>query len=91
MRDFDNPGTGGDHQQDATFADDERRSSKVEFLKLAWDAIGSEFGSRHTQYEMFYAGARSSPAATASAPTTGSNATGLVEQLLLSVRSAASN
>ena len=30
----------------------------MRFLKLAWDAIGSEFGSRHTQYEMFYAGAR---------------------------------
>jgi 4-hydroxyphenylacetate 3-monooxygenase len=31
---------------------------KVKFLKAAWDAIGSEFGSRHTQYEMFYAGAQ---------------------------------
>jgi 4-hydroxyphenylacetate 3-monooxygenase len=31
--------------------------ARVDFLKLAWDAIGSEFGSRHTQYEMFYAGA----------------------------------
>jgi 4-hydroxyphenylacetate 3-monooxygenase len=31
---------------------------RVGFLKLAWDAIGSEFGSRHAQYEMFYAGAR---------------------------------
>lgn len=31
---------------------------KVKFMKAAWDAIGSEFGSRHTQYEMFYAGAR---------------------------------
>jgi len=31
---------------------------KVRLLKAAWDAIGSEFGSRHTQYEMFYAGAR---------------------------------
>ncbi len=31
---------------------------RVRFLKLAWDAIGSEFGSRHSQYEMFYAGAR---------------------------------
>jgi 4-hydroxyphenylacetate 3-monooxygenase len=30
---------------------------RVDFLKLAWDALGSEFGSRHTQYEMFYAGA----------------------------------
>jgi 4-hydroxyphenylacetate 3-monooxygenase len=31
---------------------------KVKFLKTAWDAVGSEFGSRHTQYEMFYAGAQ---------------------------------
>jgi 4-hydroxyphenylacetate 3-monooxygenase len=31
---------------------------RVKFLKAAWDAIGSEFASRHTQYEMFYAGAR---------------------------------
>ncbi|GGE28310.1 4-hydroxyphenylacetate 3-monooxygenase oxygenase component [Agaricicola taiwanensis] len=30
---------------------------KVKFYKLAWDAVGSEFGSRHHQYEMFYAGA----------------------------------
>ena len=31
---------------------------KVKFMKLAWDCIGSEFASRHTQYEMFYAGAQ---------------------------------
>jgi len=31
---------------------------RVKFMKAAWDAIGSEFASRHTQYEMFYAGAR---------------------------------
>ena len=30
---------------------------KVRFYKLAWDAVGSEFASRHQQYEMFYAGA----------------------------------
>ena len=30
---------------------------RVKFFKLAWDAVGSEFASRHTQYEMFYAGA----------------------------------
>jgi 4-hydroxyphenylacetate 3-monooxygenase len=29
----------------------------VKFFKLAWDALGSEFASRHVQYEMFYAGA----------------------------------
>ena len=31
---------------------------RVKLFKLAWDAIGSEFGSRHTQYEMFYGGAQ---------------------------------
>ena len=30
---------------------------RVQLFKLAWDAVGSEFGSRHLQYEMFYAGA----------------------------------
>ncbi|CAQ82571.1 MULTISPECIES: 4-hydroxyphenylacetate 3-hydroxylase family protein [Photorhabdus] len=30
---------------------------RVKLLKLVWDAIGSEFASRHTQYEMFYSGA----------------------------------
>ena len=29
---------------------------RVKLFKLAWDAVGSEFGSRHTQYEMFYSG-----------------------------------
>ena len=32
-------------------------AERVKFFKLAWDAVGSEFASRHTQYEMFYAGA----------------------------------
>ena len=26
-------------------------------MRLAWDFIGSEFGSRHQQYEKFYGGA----------------------------------
>jgi 4-hydroxyphenylacetate 3-monooxygenase len=29
---------------------------RVKLFNLAWDAVGSEFASRHTQYEMFYAG-----------------------------------
>jgi 4-hydroxyphenylacetate 3-monooxygenase len=29
---------------------------RVKLLKLVWDLIGSEFASRHVQYEMFYAG-----------------------------------
>jgi 4-hydroxyphenylacetate 3-monooxygenase len=41
-------------QRSAAFEPEE----KVKFLKAAWDAVGSEFGSRHTQYEMFYAGAQ---------------------------------
>lgn len=31
---------------------------RVRLFKLAWDALGSEFGSRHAQYEMFYSGAQ---------------------------------
>ena len=31
---------------------------RVKLFKLAWDSIGSEFGSRHVQYEMFYSGAQ---------------------------------
>ncbi|MEP7350247.1 MAG: 4-hydroxyphenylacetate 3-hydroxylase C-terminal domain-containing protein [Sphingorhabdus sp.] len=30
---------------------------KVKFYKLAWDAVGSEFASRHQHYEMFFTGA----------------------------------
>ncbi|MEU5159752.1 4-hydroxyphenylacetate 3-hydroxylase N-terminal domain-containing protein [Streptomyces sp. NPDC020875] len=30
---------------------------RVKLLKLAWDALGSEFASRHEQYERFYHGA----------------------------------
>ena len=29
---------------------------RVKTFKLAWDSVGSEFASRHTQYEMFYSG-----------------------------------
>lgn len=29
---------------------------RVKLMKLTWDAVGSEFGSRHLQYEMFYSG-----------------------------------
>lgn len=41
-------------QQSPMSTPDER----VKFMKLAWDAVGSEFASRHLQYEMFYAGAQ---------------------------------
>ena len=57
---------------------------KVKFLKAAWDAIGSEFGSRHTQYEMFYAGARFVTASHSFRTFDWHEATALVEGLLAS-------
>ena len=32
-------------------------AGRISVMKLAWDALGSEFASRHMQYEMFYGGA----------------------------------
>ena len=56
FRDFGNPELAGliELTQQSPVAD---AYHKVKFYKLAWDAVGSEFASRHTQYEMFYAGA----------------------------------
>ncbi|MET0239754.1 MAG: 4-hydroxyphenylacetate 3-hydroxylase N-terminal domain-containing protein [Sphingobium sp.] len=56
VEDFANPAIArliGKTQRSPSVSSEER----VRFFKLAWDAIGSEFASRHTQYEMFYAGA----------------------------------
>jgi 4-hydroxyphenylacetate 3-monooxygenase len=55
VADFGNPET-------ASFINRTQRSpvaepkDKVKLFKLAWDAVGSEFGSRQAQYEMFYSG-----------------------------------
>ena len=43
-----------DRSQSAIGPETEER---VKLFKLAWDAIGSEFASRHIQFELFYAGA----------------------------------
>jgi 4-hydroxyphenylacetate 3-monooxygenase len=55
---------------------------KVKFMKLAWDAIGSEFGSRHTQYEMFYAGARFVTSGHSYRTFDWTNAAGMIDGLL---------
>src|SRR2546423_15549071 len=55
---------------------------KVKFMKAAWDAIGSEFGSRHTQYEMFYAGARVVTTGHSYRTFDWGGATGMVENLM---------
>lgn len=56
IADFANPDIAAliDKTQHSPVAD---ARDRVKFYKLAWDAVGSEFGSRHHQYEMFYAGA----------------------------------
>ncbi len=57
---------------------------KVKFMKAAWDAVGSEFGSRHTQYEMFYAGARFVTTGHSVRTYDWKSATALVDDLLAS-------
>jgi 4-hydroxyphenylacetate 3-monooxygenase len=83
VRDFANPEMRAiiDKTQRSASMDPEH---KVKFLKAAWDAIGSEFGSRHTQYEMFYAGARFVTAGHSFRTFDWNGATALVEQLLAS-------
>ena len=34
-----------------------RRQDRVALMRMLWDFIGTEFGSRHQQYEKFYGGA----------------------------------
>lgn len=56
VADFANPEIAADlerYVQSPGFPAQER----VKLLKLVWDMVGSEFASRHLQYEMFYAGA----------------------------------
>ena len=56
--------------------------SKVKFYKLAWDVIGSEFASRHAQYELFYAGAPFVTRGHSFRTFDWTRATGLVQQML---------
>jgi 4-hydroxyphenylacetate 3-monooxygenase len=39
-------------------AEPPRALETYKLMRLAWDLVGSEFASRHIQYEMFYAGPR---------------------------------
>jgi 4-hydroxyphenylacetate 3-monooxygenase len=61
-----------------------RPEDKVKFLKACWDAVGSEFGSRHQQYEMFYAGARFVTAGHSFRTYDWNGATAMVENLMAS-------
>ncbi len=57
---------------------------RVKLFKLAWDAVGSEFGSRHLQYEMFYAGANMVTRGHSFRTYDWENASGLVDRLMAS-------
>ncbi len=80
-RDFANPEIAGyiARTQKSPATDSEGR---VKFMKLAWDAVGSEFASRHTQYEMFYAGAQFVTRNHAYRTYDWNAATGLVDEIL---------
>jgi 4-hydroxyphenylacetate 3-monooxygenase len=55
---------------------------RVKLFKLAWDSIGSEFASRHAQYEMFYSGAKHFTVANAYKTYDWKSATRLVDGLM---------
>ena len=55
---------------------------RVKTFKLAWDSVGSEFASRHTQYEMFYSGAKLFTAGHQYRTYDWDNATRLVDEML---------
>ncbi|WAC27707.1 4-hydroxyphenylacetate 3-hydroxylase family protein [Ancylobacter sp. SL191] len=55
---------------------------RVKLFKLAWDAVGSEFASRHAQYEMFYSGPRTVTTGMAFRTFDWDRATGAVDAML---------
>jgi 4-hydroxyphenylacetate 3-monooxygenase len=81
VHDFENPDIAGliekTQQSSAATATD-----RVKFYKMAWDAVGSEFASRHLQYEMFYAGASFVVKNHSFRTYDWSAATGLLDQML---------
>ncbi|MGD9846842.1 MAG: 4-hydroxyphenylacetate 3-hydroxylase family protein [Variibacter sp.] len=56
VADFDNAQTAPDIARYMQGASTDART-RVALLRLIWDFVGSEFGSRHQQYEKFYGGA----------------------------------
>jgi 4-hydroxyphenylacetate 3-monooxygenase len=56
VEDLRNPATRADIDR-YIYSPNAPAEERIKLFKLAWDATGSEFGGRHHQYEMFYAGA----------------------------------
>jgi 4-hydroxyphenylacetate 3-monooxygenase len=64
---------------------------RIKLFKLAWDAVGSEFASRHAQYEMFYSGPRTVTTGMAFRNFDWARATGAVDAMLSSYPTPVSN
>jgi 4-hydroxyphenylacetate 3-monooxygenase len=56
LADLENPETAPDMERYQRSASTDAKS-RIALMRLLWDFIGSEFGSRHQQYEKFYGGA----------------------------------
>src|SRR5262245_24197204 len=56
LHDLESAATAGDVERYMRSASTDAKA-RVALMRLAWDFIGSEFGSRHQQYEKFYGGA----------------------------------
>ena len=54
--DFDDPQVAADLERYMRSASTDAKS-RVALMRMIWDFLGSEFGSRHQQYEKFYGGA----------------------------------
>ena len=54
--DFGNPEIAADIERYMCSGTDRRARSRIKLMRLIWDFLGSEFGSRHAQYEKFYGG-----------------------------------
>jgi 4-hydroxyphenylacetate 3-monooxygenase len=55
-KDFDDPAMNADIERFMRSSTSDAES-RIAVMRMAWDFIGSEFGSRHQQYEKFYGGA----------------------------------
>jgi 4-hydroxyphenylacetate 3-monooxygenase len=56
LADIESPQTAPDVERYMRSASTDAKS-KIALMRLIWDFVGSEFGSRHQQYEKFYGGA----------------------------------
>lgn len=55
VQDFSSPAT-ADYVERIHGTAKRSAADRVKLFNLAWDAVGSEFASRHSQYEIFYSG-----------------------------------